>query len=186
MKYMKYMKETAETTEGINFKLHDFRARGATTEEAAAIGGAAHMVNFMGTDTISAVVTARRYYDANMPGFSISAAEHSTITSWGKNNKKEAYEIMLDQFVGPRKLVSVVSDSYDLWNAIDNIWGDELKTQVESNGGTLVIRPDSGEPASIVAETIKRLMKTFGFSINAKGYRVLPDCIRVIQGDGIE
>lgn len=183
---MKYMQETAETTDGIEFKLHDFGARGATTEEAAAIGGAAHMVNFMGTDTISAIVAARRYYDAEMPGFSIPAAEHSTITSWGRDNEKEAYANMLEQFAGPGKLVAVVSDSYDLWNAIDNIWGTELKAQVEATGGTLVVRPDSGDPVDIVVETIERLMNKFGFTINAKGYRVLPDCIRVIQGDGIE
>ena len=93
---------------------------------------------------------------------------------------------MLDQFSKPGKLVAVVSDSYDLWNAIDNIWGDELKNKVEGSGGTLVIRPDSGDPVSIVTETIERLMQKFGFSINAQGYRTLPDCIRVIQGDGIE
>lgn len=183
---MKYMIETAENTENIDFKLHDFGARGATSEEAAAIGGAAHLVNFMGTDTISAIVATRKYYDADMAGFSIPAAEHSTMTSWGKENEAKAYANMLDQFSRPGKLVAVVSDSYDLWNAIDNIWGDELKSKVENSGGTLVVRPDSGDPISIVTETVERLMQKFGFSINAKGYRTLPDCIRVIQGDGIE
>lgn len=183
---MKYMIETAENTENIGFKLHDFGARGATSEEAAAIGGAAHLVNFMGTDTISAIVATRKYYDADMAGFSIPAAEHSTMTSWGKENEAKAYANMLDQFSRPGKLVAVVSDSYDLWNAIDNIWGDELKSKVENSGGTLVVRPDSGDPISIVTETVERLMQKFGFSINAKGYRTLPDCIRVIQGDGIE
>lgn len=182
----KYMFETTGSIEGIGFKLHDFGARGATSEESAAIGGAAHLVNFMGTDTISAIVSARKYYDADMAGFSIPAAEHSTMTCWGKENEAKAYENMLDQFSKPGKLVAVVSDSYDLWNAIDNIWGDELKNKVEGSGGTLVIRPDSGDPVSIVTETIERLMQKFGFSINAQGYRTLPDCIRVIQGDGIE
>lgn len=81
--------------------------------------------------------------------------------------------------------MAVVSDSYDLWNAIDNLWGDALKETVESSGGTLVIRPDSGEPVEIVSGTIERLMAKFGFSLNAKGFKVLPDCVRVIQGDGI-
>ncbi|MGB0834147.1 MAG: nicotinate phosphoribosyltransferase [Psychrobium sp.] len=181
----KYMTETCDSLDGIDFKLHDFGARGATTEEAAAIGGAAHLVNFMGTDTVSAIVAARQYYNAEMAGFSIPASEHSTITAWGRENEAKAYANMLDQFSGEGKLVAVVSDSYDLWNAIDNIWGDELKQRVESTGGTLVVRPDSGEPVAIVAETIERLMAKFGHSVNSKGYRVLPDCIRVIQGDGI-
>lgn len=181
----RYMEETSDNTDGIEFKLHDFGARGATTEEAAAIGGAAHLVSFQGTDNISGIIAARRYYKAEMAGFSIPAAEHSTITSWGKNNEAAAFENMLDQFSRPGKVVAVVSDSYDLWNAIDNIWGDELRAKVESTGGTLVVRPDSGDPISIVTETIERLMKNFGYEVNAKGYRVLPDCIRVIQGDGV-
>ncbi len=182
---LRYLQETADSDAGLDFKLHDFGARGATTEEAAAVGGAAHLVNFQGTDTISGIMAARRYYAADMAGFSIPAAEHSTITSWGSENETAAYANMLEQFSGPGKLLAVVSDSYDLWNAIDNIWGSELKESVENSGGTLIIRPDSGDPVSIVVETIERLMSRFGFSMNSKGYRVLPDYVRVIQGDGI-
>ncbi len=181
----KYLAKTADSIDALSFKLHDFGARGATTEEAAAIGGLAHLVNFQGTDTLSALVAARKYYGADMAGFSIPAAEHSTITSWGKENETQAYENMLKQFSGPNKLVAVVSDSYDLWNAIDNIWGDQLRQQVINNGGTVVIRPDSGNPVEVVTETIERLMTKFGFETNAKGYRVLPNCVRVIQGDGV-
>ena len=181
----RYLEATADNVDGIDFKLHDFGARGATSEEAAAIGGAAHLVNFKGTDTLSGVLAARRYYGADMAGFSIPAAEHSTITSWGRDNETQAYDNMLKQFAGPNKLVAVVSDSYDLWHAIDNIWGDELKTKVETSGGTLVVRPDSGDPVTVVTETVDRLMNKFGFTANSKGYRLLPNCIRVIQGDGI-
>ena len=180
-----YLEETADTTDGLAFKLHDFGARGVSSEETAALGGMAHLVNFQGTDTLSSILAARRYYGADMAGFSIPAAEHSTITAWGRENEAEAYANMLRQFGGAGKLVAVVSDSYDLWNALENLWGDELRTQVENSGGTLVIRPDSGDPVSIVTETIERLMKIFGYRVNSKGYRVLPDCIRVIQGDGI-
>jgi nicotinamide phosphoribosyltransferase len=176
---------TADSSDGLVFKLHDFGARGATTEEAAAIGGVAHLVNFWGTDTISGIMAARRYYNAEMAGFSIPAAEHSTITAWGKDGEIAAYENMLDQFSGPGKLVAVVSDSYDLWNAIDNIWGGELKEKVEATGGTLVVRPDSGNPVEVVTETIERLILKFGYETNSKGYRILPACIRVIQGDGV-
>ncbi|GLS28041.1 nicotinate phosphoribosyltransferase [Marinibactrum halimedae] len=163
-----YLDDTADSSEGLPFKLHDFGARGATSEEAAAIGGASHLVNFMGTDTLSGIMAARRYYNADMPGFSIPAAEHSTITSWGREKEKDAYANMLKQFSGPEKLVAVVSDSYDLWNAIDTLWGEELKQKVQASGGTLVIRPDSGDPVTVVTETIERLMKKFGYEVNQK------------------
>ncbi|WP_419810429.1 nicotinate phosphoribosyltransferase [Bacterioplanoides sp.] len=181
----RYLDETAENSDGLGFKLHDFGARGASSEETAALGGAAHLVNFMGTDTISGLVLARRFYGADMPGFSIPAAEHSTITSWGKEGESAAYANMLKQFGGEERLVAVVSDSYDLWNAIDNIWGESLKEQIENMGGTLVVRPDSGDPLEVVPEALERLMAKFGYTTNSKGYRVLPDCVRLIQGDGV-
>ncbi|WP_444934327.1 nicotinate phosphoribosyltransferase [Microbulbifer sp. JTAC008] len=181
----RYLLETAEGLDSLPFKLHDFGARGASSEETAAIGGLAHLVNFQGTDTIAAVLAGRRYYAAPMAGFSIPAAEHSTMTSWGREQEAKAYENMLTQFSGDNCLVAVVSDSYDLWSTIENIWGGELKERVENNGGTLVIRPDSGDPVDIVTQTIERLMRIFGATINSKGFRVLPDFIRVIQGDGI-
>ncbi|MCP5161068.1 MAG: nicotinate phosphoribosyltransferase [Hahellaceae bacterium] len=181
----RYLQSTADSLDGLPFKLHDFGARGASSEETAAIGGAAHLVSFMGTDTVSALLAVRRYYGAEMAGFSIPAAEHSTITSWSRDGELDAYRNMLNQFSGPGKIVAVVSDSYDLWNAIDNLWGEELKAQIEQSGGTLVVRPDSGDPVEVVTETVERLMDKFGYSVNSKGFRVLPACIRVIQGDGI-
>lgn len=181
----RFLEETADTLDGLPFKLHDFGARGASSEEAAAIGGAAHLVNFMGSDTLSAVVAARRFYNEPMGAFSIPAAEHSTITAWGKDGETDAYANMLAQFAGPNKLVAVVSDSYDLWNSIDNIWGGELKEAVVNSGGTLVIRPDSGDPVEVVTRTLESLMDKFGCTVNGKGYRVLPPYIRVIQGDGV-
>lgn len=180
-----YMEKTLGHSEGLPFKLHDFGARGATSEEAAAIGGAAHLVSFQGTDTLSAILAARRYYGADMAGFSIPAAEHSTITSWGREGETAAYQNILQQFSGPNKLVAVVSDSYDLFHAIDKIWGEDLREQIQKTGGTLVIRPDSGDPVSIVTKSIEHLMAKFGYQENHLGYRTLPDCIRLIQGDGI-
>lgn len=181
----RYLQKTADNLDGLPFKLHDFGARGASSEETAALGGAAHLINFMGTDTLSGIVAARRFYGADMAGFSIPAAEHSTITSWGKNGESAAYANMLQQFGGAGRLVAVVSDSYDLWNAINRIWGDELKEQVETMGGTLVVRPDSGNPLEVVPQALENLMDKFGYHTNSKGYRVLPDCIRLIQGDGV-
>lgn len=177
--------KTADSRDGLDFKLHDFGARGASSHETAGLGGAAHLVNFKGSDTLAGIVAARKYYGAPMAGFSIPAAEHSTITSWGRDNEADAYANMLKQFGGPGKLVAVVSDSYDLWHAIDHIWGEELKQQVLEHGGTLVVRPDSGDPAEIVCKAIQKLMDKFGYAKNTKGYRVLPPQVRVIQGDGI-
>lgn len=181
----KYLKLTADSLDGIDFKLHDFGARGVSSFESAAIGGLAHLVNFQGTDTVPALVLARSCYGEEMAGFSIPAAEHSTMTSWGQSGEKAAYENMLDTFAGEGKAVAVVSDSYDLWHAIDQIWGDALHDKVKNNGGTVVIRPDSGDPVRTTLEVVERLMDKFGYSLNNKGYRILPDYIRVIQGDGI-
>ncbi|MEL6869581.1 MAG: nicotinate phosphoribosyltransferase [Pseudomonadota bacterium] len=179
------MLETANSLEGLEFKLHDFGARGTSSLETAAIGGAAHLLNFLGTDTLSGILALRQYYAADMPGFSIPAAEHSTITCWGQDREAQAYANMIAQFAGDEKLVAVVSDSYDLFHAVEHLWGDALRDQVINNGGTVVIRPDSGDPVDIVCETIRRLMDKFGYTENSKGFRVLPDYIRVIQGDGV-
>ncbi|WP_323846004.1 nicotinate phosphoribosyltransferase [Microbulbifer magnicolonia] len=181
----RYLRETADSLDSLPFKLHDFGARGASSLETAMLGGMAHLVNFQGTDTVSGLVAARQFYGADMAGYSIPAAEHSTMTAWGKAREADAYANMLDQFAGPGKLVAVVSDSYDIWNAIENIWGGVLRQRVIDNGGTLVIRPDSGDPVRIVTESLERLMRIFGSSVNGRGYRMLPEFIRVIQGDGI-
>jgi nicotinamide phosphoribosyltransferase len=167
------------------FKLHDFGARGVSSGESAALGGLAHLVNFSGTDTLEGVMAARRYYGAVMPGFSIPAAEHSTMTSWGPAREAAAYENMLDRFEGEGALVAVVSDSYDLDAAVANIWGGSLKDKVQHRKGTLVVRPDSGDPVVTPARTLARLWDIFGGTTNAKGYRVLDPHVRVIQGDGM-
>jgi nicotinamide phosphoribosyltransferase len=170
----------------INFKLHDFGSRGTTSSETAALGGMAHLVNFMGTDTFEGIVAAMEYYNTeNMPGFSIPASEHSTITSWGRENESKAYENMIDKFAGEGKTYACVSDSYDIYNATDNIWGVELKDKIIAMGGTLVIRPDSGDPEIVPIKVLELLAKRFGVTINKKGYKVLPPHVRVIQGDGI-
>lgn len=169
----------------LSFKLHDFGARGVSSHESAEIGGLAHLVNFMGTDTMEAVVAARRYYNEQMAGFSIPAAEHSTITSWTRDGEVDAYRNMIHHFGGKGKLVAVVSDSYDIYNATEKIWGDTLKKEVLKSGATVVIRPDSGDPLTVPVEIVASLSRTFGHTVNSKGYKVLNPAVRVIQGDGI-
>lgn len=182
--YNALVKSSDDPDGQIQFKLHDFGARGVSSHESAEIGGAAHLVNFMGSDNIEGIRYANYYYDIPMAGFSIPAAEHSTITSWGKKNEMAAYRNILQKFGGKYPIFAVVSDSYDLFNAVSNIWGKELKQEVIDCGSMVVIRPDSGDPVSIVGETIKRLDVAFGSKINSKGYSVLNN-VRIIQGDGV-
>jgi len=168
----------------IDFKLHDFGARGVSSLESAGIGGAAHLVNFMGTDTISGILFAREYYNAGIAGFSIPAAEHSTITSWGRDNEVKAYENMVRQFGRSGSIVAVVSDSYDIFNAASKLWGEDLRQLVIDSGATVVIRPDSGDPVEVNRRLVEILGEKFGYTVNSKGFRVLNN-VRLIQGDGV-
>jgi nicotinamide phosphoribosyltransferase len=169
---------------GLPFKLHDFGARGVSSLESAMLGGMAHLVNFQGSDTLTAVLGARVYYGEPMAGFSIPAAEHSTITAWGREGELDAYRHMLRQFARPGAVLAVVSDSYDLDAAVARLWGGELREAVIASGATVVIRPDSGDPTAVVLRTVQALAAAFGCERNAKGYEVLRH-VRVIQGDGI-
>ncbi|MHA2064741.1 MAG: nicotinate phosphoribosyltransferase [Candidatus Thorarchaeota archaeon] len=173
---------SSDTLDGVPFKLHDFGFRGSTSVESAGIGGLAHLVNFMGTDTIAALTCGRKYYHADMAGFSIPASEHSTMTSWGEYGEVEAFRNMLDQYA--TGLVACVSDSYDIDRACSETWGKHLKDKVLSRDGTLVVRPDSGEIVPMVLNVLNRLGDAFGTYQNSKGFRVLDDHVRVIQGDG--
>ncbi len=180
------LQRTADDPAGLlPFKLHDFGARGASSQETAALGGMAHLVNFMGTDTLAGILAARRWYREAMAGFSIPAAEHSTITSWKRSGESAAYLNMLKQFGGEGKMLAVVSDSYDIENAVANIWGKELREAVLATKGTLVIRPDSGDPVVLVPKIVAQLAKDFGATRNSKGFLVLNPAVRVIQGDGV-
>jgi nicotinamide phosphoribosyltransferase len=179
----KYLEETGDPAL-IDFKLHDFGARGVSSMESAGIGGSAHLINFMGTDTISGALYAMKYYNTDVPAFSIPAAEHSTITAFGKENEVEAYRNMLRQYAKPGALVAVVSDSYDIYNAVDNLWGKQLKQEVINSEAIIVIRPDSGHPATVVLKVAQLLNANFGSQINQKGFKVLNN-VRIIQGDGI-
>lgn len=182
----KFMDETAVYDPAeLDFMLHDFGARGVSSHESAAIGGMAHLVHFKGTDTIAGALAAMHYYDSEMPGFSVPASEHSVHSSWGSHREAEGYENMLDLFSKPGAIVSVVSDTYNIHRAAEKIWGEELREKVISSGGRLVVRPDSGDPLTVPIEIIEILMDKFGYTTNEKGYKVLPDYIRVLQGDGI-
>lgn len=169
---------------GLPFKLHDFGSRGVSSRETAMVGGAAHLVNFQGSDTVVGIQMANEYYGSAMAGYSIPAAEHSTITAWGREGELDAYRNMLTQFGKPGAVFACVSDSYNVYEAVDKMWGDALRQMVIDSGATVVIRPDSGDPLFVVNTLLHTLDRRFGSKKNAKGYKVL-NHVRLIQGDGV-
>jgi len=181
---MEAFKETGcEINFFLTFKLHDFGFRGVSSVESAATGGAGHLVNFSGTDTMAGYLCAAQYYGEEMAGWSIPAAEHSTITSWGKEGEVDAFKNMLTQY--PKGLVAVVSDSFDIIKACTDYWGGELIDLIKNRDGVLVVRPDSGDPATIVVEVLEALGSKFPTTETSTGHKMLPPYLRVIQGDGI-
>ena len=186
------LRRTSDDPENeIMFKMHDFGARGVSSQESAGLGGAAHLINFMGTDTIAGILHAKEFYEAGACGFSIPASEHSTMTSWGEHCEFDAYKNMVEVYAKPQATFACVIDSYDWERAID-LWTtcppDEemsLTDRVKQAGATVVLRPDSGHPVDTPVRVVEMLIERLGASNNSKGYLVLPDHVRVIQGDGI-
>ena len=184
---MKEYHDKSGSVQGVDFKLHDFGCRGVSSHESAEIGGLAHLVNFMGTDTVPALLAGRKYYNEHMAGFSIIASEHSVVTPRGEENEVDFHRQMVN-LIDPDNgvpMVASVIDSFNAHRTAREIIGGELKEAIENSGGTFVARPDSGDPTTVPIEIIEILMEKFGYTTNEKGYRTLPDCIRVIQGDGI-
>ena len=176
----------------VNYKLVDFGSRGATSFESTYIGGAAHLIGFNVTDNILGIAASMELYGvkeitaASVTAASIPASEHSVTTQRGKEGEAEFFSDAIDTFLtGPGTMVSLVSDTYSLENAI-KIFGVDLKEKLLASGGTVVVRPDSGDPADMVLFTVSELDKYFGSTVNDKGYKVLHPAVRVIQGDGIK
>ena len=179
-----FLDKTSDNKESeLPFKLHDFGYRGSSSEESAGIGGMSHLINFMGTDTLAALLYAKKYYGAEHAGFSVPASEHSTMTSWGKQHESEVYANMIQKHANYQN-ISIVSDSYNYRNAVSELLHKELKADILAHDGFIVIRPDSGDAISNVLYTLEESEKAFGTTINSKGYKVL-NKIRVLQGDGI-
>lgn len=210
--------ETADDPSAVlDFMLHDFGARGNSSSESSAIGGGAHLANFKGTDTVMGVVSSLAYYDADyktfldqtpdnptramvgllrkmkaegkpVAGFSVEASEHSTMTINGREGEKDQIKMMIDK-AKKGGIISIVSDSYDYFNAVTNYYGGDFKQdliEVGKAGGRVVIRPDSGDPVEVVTKTLEILEEKFGCTVNSKGFKALPPFVRVLQGDGID
>ena len=170
------------------FKLHDFGARGVSSYESSRIGGAAHLLNFVGSDTVEGAMFLKDYYDGTNISFSIPASEHSTITAWGKDNENKAHENIINQFLLEGKVIASVIDSYDTFETASKTISSELKEKIINSKGTLVVRPDSGKLPDTIIELLNTLSseENFGYILNSKGYKELPSYIRVIQGDGVD
>jgi len=181
-----YYAETAtEGAEGgIDFVLNDFGFRGVSSVESAKLGGAAHLLSFDGSDNLAGSGMAINYYNAQkVYGVSIPATEHSIVTLLGKEGELEIFRHVLRTF--PEGIIACVSDSYNIFRACEDYWGKELKEEIMNRKGTLVIRPDSGDPVMTLLKIFEILFQQFGYTVNSKGYKVLPRQLRVIQGDGV-
>lgn len=185
-----YLDYSADSDAGLPFMLHDFGYRGATTDSAAAIGGAGHLVNFLGTDTLPAMELAMETYNADLDSlaFSVQATEHSVMTALGKRNQYRVVEKLLRE--NPSGILSVVIDSYDSYDFVHTMC-NRFKDDILARDGKFVFRPDSNteihpEPGDQVVWILRTLEQAFGSTTNEKGFRVLDSHVGVLWGDGID
>ena len=181
---------TADTNNLLPFMLHDFGFRGVSSIESAGMGGAGHLLNFMGTDTMIALVYAQRYYGVKgdkPAGYSVPASEHSIMTSLGEKGEVEMTRSLCKKF--PKGILSVVSDSYSIEQAVHN-YGTVLKNDILARDGKFVVRPDSPRfeqdfASDQIVWIAQELENHFGVTINTKGYKVLHPKVGIIYGDGL-
>lgn len=168
------------------FALHDFGGRGVTCGEQAEIGGAAHLVNFMGSDTIEGIIAANFYYKCDMAAYSVYATEHSVECSFGRSPEAELkyirHQLKMAKQLGIT-IVSIVIDGYDTIRCTKAICS--LKDEIIASGVKVVLRPDSGDMIVNVTQILHLLEATFGYTTNAKGFRKI-NYVGVIQGDGVD
>jgi nicotinamide phosphoribosyltransferase len=179
-----YAETTCDNDDHIMFQLHDFGFRGVSSVQSAAIGGAGHLINFMGTDTIVAMELIMDYYNMDdIPAYSVPATEHSIMTSMGKEGEEQLIEQLLDEY--PTGILSIVIDSYDYRNFI-KLCGTKFKDRILERDGKVVFRPDSGDPMKVSFEVMRLLDQYFGTTTNSKGYKVLNPKVGMLWGDGID
>jgi nicotinamide phosphoribosyltransferase len=190
-------KTDAEKSWFIDWQGHDFSMRGMDSVEAVISSGVAHLTSFMGSDSLPAIYGARKYYGAEGPvAGSVNATEHSVMCAGGKEDEVETFRRLLDTY--PTGILSVVSDTWDLWKVCTE-HVVTLKEEIMARDGKLVIRPDSGDPVDILCGSestmytgapegkgvIELLWDVFGGTINEQGYKVLDPHIGAIYGDSI-
>lgn len=195
---------TTGSIDGVEFQGHDFSMRGMSGVEDSARSGSGHLLFFKGTDTIPAIHYLEQYYNADMEkeliGCSVNATEHSVMSSGTKENERETYRRLIED-VYPSGIVSIVSDTWDLWNVITNILPSLKDSILKRTGSPLnkvVIRPDSGNPVDILCGdnskpkdtpaykgVVELLYDLFGGTITDQGFKVLNGKIGTIYGDAI-
>jgi nicotinamide phosphoribosyltransferase len=180
------LEQTSDNPTAINFMYHDFGGRGVSSHESAEIGGFAHLIHFMGSDTVEGVRAANFYYNTPMSAYSVVASEHSVATSYGptEENQEEYLAMMLDTFAKPGAIVSIVIDAYDMIRESTKLC-TKFRQQIINSGAKIVFRPDSGDPIVNVIKLLNLQAENFGFTVNSKGYKVINN-VAVIQGDGID
>ena len=195
----KYAEETSSNPEFVDYQAHDFSMRGMAGLEAALISSAGHLLSFKGTDTIPCIDFLEEYYNTNsdleIVGNSVAATEHSVMSMGTNTGEQETFKRLITE-VYPNGIVSVVSDTWDLWKVLTE-YLPNLKEEVLARDGKLVIRPDSGDPVKIICGNdqgkseaerkgvIELLWDIFGGEINEKGYKELDPHIGAIYGDSI-
>jgi nicotinamide phosphoribosyltransferase len=195
----KYAAETSSTPDFVNWQAHDFSMRGMAGIEASLISGMGHLLSFTGTDTIPAIDVLERYYhadsDAELIGGSVAATEHSVMCMGTTEGEFDTFKRLICDLY-PKGIVSIVSDTWDLWKVLTD-YLPRLKNEISSREGRVVIRPDSGDPVDIICGNangkseverkgvIELLWDVFGGSVNAKGYKELIPQIAAIYGDSI-
>lgn len=194
-----YAQETSSTPDFVNWQGHDFSMRGMASLEAALISGAGHLLHFTGTDTIPSIDFLEKYYNADadkeLIGGSVAATEHSVMSMGTNSGEQETIKRLITE-VYPEGIVSIVSDTWDLWKVL-TAYLPNLKKEILNRDGKLVVRPDSGDPVKIICGdpnsesmherkgVIELLWETFGGKVNAKGYKELDPHIGAIYGDSI-
>ena len=195
----KYAKETSSIPEFVDWQGHDFSMRGMAGLEASIMSSAGHLLSFTGTDTIPTVDFLEEYYNANsdteLIGGSVAATEHSVMCMGTNLGEHETFKRLITE-VYPNGIVSIVSDTWDLWKVLTE-YLPNLKQEVLARDGKVVVRPDSGDPVDIICGNpkgktieeskgvIELLWETFGGITNEKGYKELDSHIGAIYGDSI-
>jgi len=183
--YAQFLAETADTMAALPFQLHDFGFRGTTGVQAAGRGGAAHLLNFLGTDTMVGMDYLNQYYGApRVSGFSVPATEHSMFTIKGKAGEAEQVGAALREY--PKGIISLVGDSYNIFNFTKEILGRQYRDLIRAREGKVVVRPDSGDPVVQVPQLFDLLAESFGIRENSKSYKVLAPCVGLLWGDGMD
>ncbi|KZX15118.1 nicotinate phosphoribosyltransferase [Methanobrevibacter filiformis] len=201
-----YLNKTSDDMSNIDFMLHDFGYRGASSFESSEIAGAAHLINFSGTDTVPALILPMKYYNnsynssnikqsniGSLPGYSVQATEHSIMTSLGETYEFQTVSNILKN--AKDGILSIVIDSYNYQNFIGTLGRSKLNNGLReeinsflnrAEGNKIVFRPDSGDPVITTLDCFKLIEKYFGVSLNSKGYKIIPSNIGLLWGDGID